>query len=139
MEVTRMQFNITTDYAIRSLLCLAMRRQSVSGRELSEEMQIPHSYLLTVMGKLKKAGIVASTRGNGGGYTLTSAPEDVTLWDVVVTMEGPPQVGHCLEEGYECVCLDTKTCPIRHVHQRIRDSVESILRDVTLAQLMDGM
>jgi Rrf2 family protein len=134
-----MRLNITTDYAIRALLCLAENHRPTSGIELSETMKIPQSYLLTVMAKLKKAGIVSSTRGQSGGYELEKLPEEVTLWDIISVMEGSPQFFPCLEEGYECACYEVDKCPIRRVQNKVQKSMEDGFRSVSLADLLREM
>jgi Rrf2 family protein len=135
-----MQINITTDYAIRALLCLAVGNRPRNGVEIAESMKIPHSYLLTLMAKLKRAGFVSSTRGHSGGYALAKLPSNITLWDIISVMEGAPQLIRCLEaDGYCSKFASGEDCPLRRVYGAVQKSFEDIFRGVTLEDLIKDL
>jgi Rrf2 family nitric oxide-sensitive transcriptional repressor len=132
-----MQLNITTDYAIRALFYLAMEKHPVGGSEISEKMNIPHSYLLTIMGKLKKAGFVSAARGHIGGYYLVKEPEAISMWDIISVMEGTTQVNRCLEDDQYCSRLAVDICPIRQAYGTVQKNMEETFKNVTLKQLVE--
>jgi Rrf2 family nitric oxide-sensitive transcriptional repressor len=129
-----MQLNITTDYAIRALLFMVMCNRPVGASEISENMKIPHSYLLTIMAKLKKAGFVTSKRGQTGGYELAKPASSMRLWDVIDTMEGAPKLGRCLEDQ-QCSWTEVEECPIRKVYVVVQEGIESAFCDITIESL----
>jgi Rrf2 family nitric oxide-sensitive transcriptional repressor len=129
-----MQLNITTDYAIRALLFMVMCNRPVGASEISEHMKIPHSYLLTIMAKLKKAGFVNSKRGQTGGYELAKPASAMRLWDVIDTMEGAPKLGRCLEDN-QCSWMEVEECPIRKVYVVVQDGIERAFCDITIESL----
>ncbi|MCG8478657.1 MAG: Rrf2 family transcriptional regulator [Spirochaetales bacterium] len=76
-------------YAIRVLTALAARRESrISARAIAEEYDIPPKYLETILGDLRSAGLVRSTKGATGGYELAAEPSATRLADIVAAVEG---------------------------------------------------
>ena len=79
-----------TRYGIDALLALAESYGSglLQIKDISKRCNIPHQYLEQIFNRLGKAGIIKSTRGNNGGYELASAPQRVTVLDIVNSLEG---------------------------------------------------
>ncbi len=76
-------------YAIRVLTALSARREHrISARAIAEEYDIPPKYLETILGDLRSAGLVRSTKGATGGYELAAEPSTTKLVDVVAAVEG---------------------------------------------------
>ena len=96
-----MQLNITTDYAIRIVLCVAIQHQA-SAASVSLAMGIPLEYTRKVAHQMKEANILHVDRGSRGGYSLAREPEDITLFDIVDYMEGTTRINGCLEPEHFC-------------------------------------
>ena len=78
-----------TDYAIRSLIHIAARRdRSSTASAISEQERIPWLFLRRVLQKLAAAGVLRSTKGRGGGFLLTRRPDRVTMLDVIQIFQG---------------------------------------------------
>lgn len=87
-----MNISARCEYACRAVLELARHARTgepVPATAIAERGGIPEKYLAHIMLELKRAGIVRSTRGAQGGYTLGRLPEAITLLDVVQAIEGP--------------------------------------------------
>ena len=132
-----MQLNLTTDYAIRSLLYLTIQKRPTTGSAVAAAMKIPLSYEMNIMAKLKKAGFVSCRRGNIGGYYLIKKPEEITLLDIVEVMEGTMRINRCLEDDRYCKRFATENCPMRNVYCAIQNVMEDSFRRVTLKSLLD--
>ncbi|MGI6221673.1 MAG: RrF2 family transcriptional regulator [Coriobacteriales bacterium] len=132
-----MQLNISTDYAIRSLLYLATCGRQASSSEIAYEMCIPDNYLYAVMGKLKKAGLAVATRGVKGGWTLTKDPSEIALLDIIEVMEGSVKMNRCLDDSRKCNREATSHCSVHAYYSELQDQLESFLGNVTLEQLRD--
>src|SRR5512133_1210851 len=91
-----------TRYALRSLLFLAEEQGGapVQLARIAETQRVPPKYLELIMLQLKKAGLVASTRGPRGGYKLARRPADISFGDVVRVMEGPIALVSCASENF---------------------------------------
>lgn len=132
-----MQLNITTDYAIRVLLCLGEEGNRVTGGEISDTMAIPERYLLKVLNKLRSSGLVHSFSGSSGGYELSKSLSQITLWDVLVVMEETMAVNPCLQDEENCSRHATATCPVRKFYCGFQMTIENILRNVSLEEIQN--
>ena len=79
-----------TRYGIAALLALAESYGSglLQIKDISTRCKIPHQYLEQIFNRLGKIGIIKSTRGKNGGYELASAPQKITVLDIVNSLEG---------------------------------------------------
>jgi Rrf2 family iron-sulfur cluster assembly transcriptional regulator len=77
-------------YAIYGIFDLAYNGGSrpIRVQEISVRQHIPTRYLEQIFQKLRRAGLVASKRGPGGGYSLARSPEEITLADVLLAVQG---------------------------------------------------
>ena len=132
-----MQLNISTDYAIRSLLYLSTCGRQASSSESAREMSIPDNYLYAVMGKLKKAGLAHATRGVKGGWTLMKEPEEITLLSILEVMEGSVKINRCLHDPASCNREVTGDCPVHAYYTELQFQLENFLGTVTLSQIRD--
>ena len=83
-----MQLNRSTDYAIQMLLYLAKAGKTVSSSKLAAAIGVSHRYLLQISAKLRAAGFIRAAHGPSGGLNLAKNPEDISLYDVILSMEG---------------------------------------------------
>ena len=134
-----MQLNITTDYAVRTVLYLAIQDKVISSMEIAEKMAIPRNYLLKITRRLLEAGIISRYKGVYGGFSLHKAPEDITLFEIVETMEGVTKINRCLEEDKYCSRFGTKDCPVRNVYCSLQGDIEKRMSGVTIKSLMENM
>lgn len=86
-----MRLSLQVQYAICGVFDLAYNSQGepVQIRVISERQAIPGRYLEQIFRRLRQAGLIASKRGPGGGYTLAREARAVTLREVVEAVEGP--------------------------------------------------
>lgn len=92
------------DYALRALTYLSTipdHRTSLA-RDIAEQRAIPMRFLQKIMKELVDGRLVRSFQGPGGGYTLARAPKDISLQEVVESVEGPVCLIECLEDGSDC-------------------------------------
>ena len=83
-----MQFNSSTDYAIRLILCLAKESKTVYSSKLATVIGVSSRYLLQISAKLRDAGLIEVTYGGNGGFSLLQPATKITLYDIVIVMEG---------------------------------------------------
>ena len=131
-----MQLNITTDYAIRAVLYLALRQELVTAGEISAAMGIPKSYILKITQKLVQAGIFTRTVGKLGGFMLAKKPEAVNLYEIISLMESTTKINRCLEADKYCNRFAADNCPVRNFYCLLQDELESKLKAITIAALL---
>ena len=127
-----MQLNVTTDYAIRTVMHLASRPGSyVSGKAICADTNIPSNYIHHIAHKLISGGILGSVKGQRGGYYLEKAPDQITLLDIVSIMEGPIRL-----ERRDDETADDNTAALGKYYQKIQQDICESFRGVTIAQIM---
>jgi Rrf2 family iron-sulfur cluster assembly transcriptional regulator len=117
-QVTLKEFvmRLTTKgrFAVTAMIDLGLRQNSgpVTLAAISQRQQISLSYLEQLFGKLRRHELVESTRGPGGGYTLARNPTEITVADIILSVDEPldaTQCGgkeNCLGEGTRCMTHD---------------------------------
>lgn len=94
-----MQLNLSTDYALRSLIFLNSKEQGVSSNDISKNIGIEREFTLKILRQLKQGGFVEASRGKAGGYRLARPLDEITLLEVLKHMEESIFINHSLEEG----------------------------------------
>jgi Rrf2 family protein len=95
---------------------------------------VPKQYLEQLLGNLRRAGLIHSVRGAQGGYQIARPPGKITILDVIDAMEGPLELSECMtDEGH---CDRSCQCPVRRVWQKLTDSINRELADVTLDEML---
>ncbi len=128
-----MQITRETDYALRSVHYLARQ----SGRvcmveEIAAAMEVPRSFLAKIIQKLAREGLVGSRRGAGGGYVLARPAAEITFYDVISAIEGPPIMNLCALEPERCE--RSGHCRLHPIWVQVRSEVEEVLRARNFAQ-----
>jgi Rrf2 family protein len=125
-------------YGLRAMteLAKAYGNGVLSLAEIAEVEQVPVGYLEQVAMPLRRAGLIAATRGARGGYALAAPPADVTVGAVIRALEGPVAPVECLQVEYTPgSCVRESACLSRGVWARVKESVDQVLDSITLADL----
>lgn len=132
-----MQLNITTDYAIRTVLYLGIEQETKTAKEISEEMCIPQKYLIKVLMKLKKRGLVRSFSGQGGGYLLTKGLADISLKEILQVMETTILINRCMEDDGFCSRNAAAVCPVRKFYCCMQKELEEKYLSISLENILE--
>lgn len=130
-----MIINRSTQYTLQVLMHLVAHPTSrpVLARELAEELHIPPHYLAKLLQQPCRVGWLSSTRGRGGGFTLTPGTENITLLEILTLSKGERISRECLLGFKEC---DDKTACVMHRHWKpIKQELLGQFGGYTLAQL----
>jgi Rrf2 family protein len=132
---------ITTlaEYGVICALHLAHRADEgpVTGREIAELERLPGDYVEQILLRLRRAGIVRSTRGARGGYVLARAPEDISIRNVIEASETTTFDLHCVTHPVgEERCSSSHNCSIRPVWMLLQRKIDDVLEGVRLADLL---
>ena len=134
-----MKITSSMEYATRLMVCLARSHgeAAVSADKLSASENVPVDYVNQLLLRLKRAGLVASHRGIGGGYALGKKPEDIRLGEVLRAVEG--QIFEDVCEKYASAkkdCRHQAHCGISPVWQKLGRLIEDYFDGITLASLL---
>ena len=124
------------DYALIAMKHLAQKRESApstSAREIAEQYDIPIELLAKVLQRLVRTGLLVSTQGTRGGYTLSRAAGSITVADVIQAIDGPLTVTACSTEKNDCE--QYSKCSIRDPLWQIRERIVAALGTVTLSEM----
>ena len=125
-----------TDYAIHALMILAKNKdKELSVEELAEIENVSSSYLAKVMQKLSSAGILSSSEGKKGGYSLARKAKDIDLASVVKVLEEENNVFDCVDEVHGCKIRDR--CKIHAVFTNAYEKMLKKLSKTSVADIMD--
>jgi Rrf2 family protein len=132
---------ITTlaEYGVICALHLAKRAGEgpVTGREIAATEQLPVDYVEQILLRLRRAGLVKSTRGAHGGYALALAPQEVSVRDVIAASEHQTFDLHCVTHPVaEERCSASHNCSIRPVWVMLQQKIDDVLESVHLSDLL---
>ena len=140
-----MLFSTKAEYGVRLMVELGRQPKSgpVSLNSVAEAERLPLSYLEHLVAKLRRAGLVTSTRGAHGGYSLAFPPEQITMLEVVEALEGQIAPMECFHESPEGKVLcshesdSDRACATKLLWTRVQGGVNRALQGTTLAELVE--
>ncbi|HEX5884249.1 MAG TPA: Rrf2 family transcriptional regulator [Pyrinomonadaceae bacterium] len=135
-----MKISAQEEYGLRCLLQLARADtmgQSLTLSQIAQLEGISSANAGKLLWILSKAGLVQSTRGTKGGYSLAKPASEIRLNKVIRVLEGEPAESHCKSyAGVLDACVHTGDCGIRPVIIELHQIVDNALADITLSQLL---
>lgn len=139
-----MIFTTKAEYGVRLLIQLGLQEAGtpVSLKAVAERENLPLAYLERIAALLKKAGLVEATRGAHGGYVLSKDPQEITMDQVVLALEGAIAPMDCFVEERDgrVSCshhTDGDHCATKLLWTRVQVGVIKSLQRTTLAELVD--
>jgi len=135
--VVAIKLSTKTRYGLRALLYLAERydgERTIPVGEIARGQKVSEKYLEQLFLRLRRSKLIKSVRGAQGGYILCKPPEDVTIAEVVDSLEGDITFADCLASGG---CANKGECPTHELWSRLKGSIDDILEDTTLADLIN--
>lgn len=126
-------------YALRAVYTLALTAHSkpVSIRELAEKEDISPEFLEQIFFKLKKTGMISSTRGPGGGFRLNRPAEEISLYDILEASGEGIQFSPCLAETNGDSCDRIDDCVAHEVWSDASTYIKDYFNKITLQGLID--
>jgi len=134
-----MRITTWAEYGLICALHLARRVSDgpVTGRDIAAREKLPADYVEQILLRMRRAGIVKSTRGAHGGYALARASESISVRDVIQASELTTFELHCETHPIDTSrCGDSETCSIRPVWQMLQRRIDEVLDGVRLSDLL---
>ncbi len=125
------------EYGLRAALYLASLEKDgyVSIRTISDELDISFPFLTKIFQQLNEAGLLESHRGPSGGVAFTKSPDDITLFDVVVAIDGSDLFRECVLGLPNCG--EDKPCPIHDRWTDERTRLKAMFQQNTLGDMTE--
>lgn len=108
----------------------------VTAREIADAYSIPYDLLAKVLQRLARAGVIISTQGVRGGYTLAQSPSEIPVSRIIRVIEGTaPAITQCISDGPEsCGVFDV--CTIKSPLLKVQANIERAFDAMTLAEIV---
>jgi Rrf2 family protein len=131
-EYGELMISKTSEYALRAVVFLAENPTASSPlQDIAATTQVPSGYLSKVLQQLVRAGLLASQRGLGGGFTLTRPPTDISVYEIVQSVDPINRIRECplkLTEHKDELCA---------LHRRLDDVMEMVEHSFRLTSVAD--
>ena len=134
-----MRITTWAEYGVICALHLARSGKDgpVTGREIAEKERLPADYIEQILQRLRRAGVIASTRGSRGGYMLARPATEISIRAVIQASELETFELHCLSHPVEeDRCSAAHSCSIRPVWVLLQTKIDDVLESVCLADLL---
>ncbi len=128
----------TADYALRAVLLLASRddAQAITSNEIADATGTPRNYMAKVLNAVAKSGLISSTRGPAGGFSLAIRPSEITLGRIFDLFDSPPHHPRCLLGSGPCDLA--RPCRAHKAWMSVTGAQRAPLLSTTVADLLDG-
>ena len=129
-----MKLSSKTHYGLRACHILAQNYSvaPVSASELEKGISVSGKYLERIMRMLSARGIVTATRGVQGGYSLAKPPKEITVGEIVRTLEDDMEIIKCVNTDVHCKCASAK------VFKKLYNGINEVFDGINLQQMVDG-
>ncbi|HET6758503.1 MAG TPA: Rrf2 family transcriptional regulator, partial [Propionibacteriaceae bacterium] len=131
-----MRLSARVDYALRALSELAAANAPRTVEQLSEAQHIPNKYLESILGELRRTGLLRSQRGPEGGYRLSRPAEEISIADVIRALDG--ELANVRGSRPENLAYVGAATALQEVWIALRASERTILEGVSLAHVVSG-
>lgn len=126
-------------YGLRAIIDLAIysENEAVSIQSISQRQGISEPYLEQLMRPLKKAGLINSVRGAGGGYMLAKDPKEISVGDVLRALEGDLNPVSCGAVNGDGNCDGADSCVTKYVWKKMNDAIQNAVDSIMLQELIE--
>ena len=133
-----MKFSSQEEYGLRCLIHIA-KQGSATIPGISRAEGITEPYVAKLLAILRREGIIRSTRGQAGGYTLAATPPEIVIGDVLNALGGKLYEDDFCEKhaGATGVCSHSTGCSIKPLWDTVQKAVDEVVNNVTLAQMIE--
>ncbi len=134
-----MKLSTKSTYGLRAMLNIALEpeKHTISIMDISRREGISIAYLEQLLNRLRREGLVKSVRGPKGGYVLSRKPNEITVGDIVRTLEGSIYPVHCVaaKKSRGMTCRMSKGCVPKVVWMKLAKAINDCLESITLKDL----
>ncbi|MCU0227472.1 MAG: SUF system Fe-S cluster assembly regulator [Bryobacterales bacterium] len=127
------------DYGLIALRHLAMAGDptaSSSAKQIAEQYGVPLPLLSKVLQRLARSGFLESLQGTNGGYRLARPSHEMSVLDVIHTIDGPVILTSCFHDDQECD--HTNNCTVREPLRKVHEAISNLLSSITIADISSG-
>ncbi|VAW19209.1 Rrf2 family transcriptional regulator [hydrothermal vent metagenome] len=134
----------TCKYALRALIYLGKvsnEEKRTGIREISGVLGISYPFLGKILQNLVKRKLLVSTKGPNGGFGLAKKPEEISLWDIIINVDGEEFFDNCLIGMKPCFDHDPSKplCPVHSRYAKLREDIAAFYKETSLKAISDDI
>lgn len=128
-------------YGIRAVTYVASKSKDnvkIGIKQISEDLKLPTPFLAKILQLLAKQKILSSSKGPHGGFALLKDPRNITLLDIINTIDGSDLLENCIIHNTTCSCVGEENliCPIHDEYSKIRTNLVKLFGKKTIYSLV---
>lgn len=133
-----LRLSTKSQYGVRAMFEIANSYHSgpVTIKEIAEKQSVSVPYLEQILNTLRRAGIIKSVKGPGGGYVLSKEPVYISIGAILRELDGPVAITSCLDPKEGCMRIDG--CVTHLLWKSLGQKIEAFLDNMTLQDLIEG-
>ena len=126
------------EYGILAVQYMASKPDDlVRAKEISEKMNLSFDFLAKTLQTLNKNGLISSTQGVHGGYKLSKNVLNITLTDVILSLEERTSIVDCMSPG-ETDCYRSEGCSLKHPIHILQKKIDQLFDSISISELVNG-
>ena len=115
-------------YGIRAVTYIASKKSDggmIGLKQISKDLKLPPPFLAKILQLLAKQKILSSLKGPNGGFSLLKDPKDISIMDIILTIDGNDLFDNCLLHNTTCKCVDESklACPLHGNYASLREGL----------------
>jgi Rrf2 family protein len=125
-------------YGVRAMFEIASGYpdRPITIKEIAERQEVSTAYLEQILNKLRKADLIKSIKGPGGGYLLNRGPDEISISSILSELEGPVAITSCLDPDEGCLRVDI--CVTHLLWKALGEKIDAFLKTISLKDLSTG-
>lgn len=132
-----MQLTQFTDYSLRALIYIALRKELCTINDIANAYAISSNHLLKIIHNLSKMGVIKTIRGKSGGIMMSQAPSDINLGELVIKLEPHFDLVPCFNKEKANCCI-APACKLKRILYTAKENFLAVLKEYTLADILDN-
>ena len=131
-------------YGIRAVTYIASKQKEggkIGIKQISEDLKLPTPFLAKILQLLAKQKILSSLKGPNGGFSLLKDPKDISIMDIILTIDGNDLFENCLLHNTTCKCADESkmACPLHGNYAGIRNNLIKLFKNSNISSLVKSV
>lgn len=133
-----MAITMKSEYAIKIMLLIGLQEKRITAREIVNNCRekLPLEFTEKILADLTRHGLLRAYRGRSGGYELSKKLSEITIYDIVSSVDNPQETVRCFVKIDEQTSTP-ETCAVNNIWETITKKIEETLKSVTLEKLVN--
>lgn len=132
-----MQLTQFTDYSLRALIYIALRKGSCTIKDVTDAYTISNNHMVKIVHNLSKLGLIKTSRGKNGGILMAAQPKTINLGQLIVQLEPHFDLVPCFNKEKANCCI-APVCKLKCILHEAKSAFMGVLQQYTLADILQN-